>query len=200
MRKIKDLTGKRFGSLVVLRREGKIGKHIAWICKCDCGSITKPITGNNLKNGHVRSCGCLYKKHEMTGTRIYSIWNSMKSRCNNENTEHYAEYGGRGISVCSEWNDNFKSFYDWSMSHGYSDDLTIDRINVNGNYEPSNCRWATQKEQQNNRRNSIVISYNGKERTLSEWSEELGIDYHKLLMRIKRGWSAEKAFSENTKK
>lgn len=196
MGKVIDLTGQRFGRLVVIERAGKIGSHISWICQCDCGNITKPISGNNLKKGHVKSCGCLYRKHEMHGTRLYSIWNGMKSRCYNENHIHYNDYGGRGITVCDEWKDDFQAFYDWAMANGYQEEMTIDRKDVTGNYEPSNCRWTTMKEQQNNRRNNIVITYNGKTQTLSQWANDTGIDYHKLLMRLSRGWSIERTLSE----
>lgn len=195
MRNIVDLTGKRFGSLTVVERAGKIGNHIAWICKCDCGTVTKPIAGNNLKNGHVKSCGC-YKKHGMTGTRLYSIWAGMKSRCYNKKHIHYGDYGGRGITICDEWLNDFSAFAKWSLANGYTDELTIDRKDNTRDYSPDNCRWAAKKEQQNNRRNNIVIEYKGKSQTLLQWSEELHIDYHKLLMRIKRGWEIEKAFNK----
>lgn len=208
MPKIIDLTGQRFGKLVVIEQAGKIGNHIAWICKCDCGNITKAISGNNLKKGHVKSCGCLYRKYDVIdkvemqaetcakpySKRLYSIWASMKSRCYNEKCTNYEHYGARGITVCDEWLHDFQSFYDWAMANGYADNLSIDRENVNGDYCPENCRWATLKEQANNTRKNIVITHNGRTQTLSMWAEELGIDYHKLLMRIKRGWSPEKAF------
>lgn len=182
--------------LTVIKRVGKIGKHVSWICKCDCGNLTEPISGNNLKKGHVKSCGCLYRKHGMTGTRLYSIWKGIKTRCYNKNHIHYENYGGRGITVCNDWKDDFRAFADWAIANGYSSELTIDRIDPNGNYEPSNCKWSAVKEQQNNKRNNILITYNGKCQTLSKWSEELGIDYHKLLMRIKRGWDIERAFTK----
>lgn len=136
----------------------------------------------------------MYERHGMKGTRLYAIWHGMKGRCYNKSHTHYNKYGGRGITICDEWLNSFQAFCDWAIQNGYSDNLTLDRKDTNGNYEPSNCRWATRKEQLNNRRNNIVITYNEKTQTLSQWSEELGIDYHKLLMRIKHGWSAERAF------
>lgn len=149
-----DLTGKRFGKLVVLERV-KRSRKTEWRCKCDCGNETI-VQAANLKNGHIRSCGCMISesntKHGKWNTRIYRIYHSMKQRCNNPNSAHYEYYGGRGIKVCSEWQDDFQTFYDWAMSHGYSDDLSIDRIDVNGNYEPSNCRWATKTTQSFNRK------------------------------------------------
>lgn len=127
--------------------------------------------------------------------RLYSIWNGVKTRCYNSNHVHYSDYGGRGIAMCHEWKDDFKTFQDWAFKNGYSEELTLDRIEPNGNYEPSNCRWTTRKEQQNNRRNNIIITYNGKTQTLAQWADEVGINYHKLLIRISRGWDAERALT-----
>ena len=163
-----DLTGKRFGKLVVLKRtqSDKYG-HSRWICLCDCGNI-KETSGDNLLRGFCSSCGCVQKEvvvkrstiHNLCYTRVYNIWCGIKSRCSNKNETGYKNYGGRGISVCKEWLDKkngFKNFYDWAMSNGYTDGLTIDRIDVNGNYCPENCRWVTSKEQQNNKSTNIFI-------------------------------------------
>lgn len=131
--------------------------------------------------------------------RLYSIWNGMKIRCYNDKCERYYRYGGRGIKICDKWRNDFQSFYDWSMDHGYSDDLTIDRINNDGNYEPGNCRWATLQEQQHNKSNNIFITYNGKTQDIKQWAEELGIYYQTLYFRIISGWPVEKAFFEPVK-
>lgn len=127
--------------------------------------------------------------------RLYSIWHNMKSRCYYRKSEKYKDYGGRGIIVCDEWRNNFQAFYDWAMSHGYADDLTIDRKDVNGNYEPSNCRWVTQKEQHNNTRKNHYITYNGETKTAAEWARQYGIHRCVLNNRIRRGWNFEKAIS-----
>jgi hypothetical protein len=119
----------------------------------------------------------------------------MKERCQCETNPNYSNYGGRGITVCEEWKDNFQTFYVWAMSSGYSTDLTLDRINVNGNYEPSNCRWYTRKEQNFNKRNNRILSFNGKTQTLQEWSEETGVSYTTLLYRIEHGWKLEAALT-----
>lgn len=148
-----DLTGKRFGKLTVLHR-GVNGKKVQWVCKCDCGKVTT-VQGINLTNGHTRSCGCLISesntKHGQWNTRLYRIYHAMKQRCYNSNCAPFPHYGGRGITICPEWKNDFQAFHDWAMSHGYSDELTIDRIDVNGNYEPGNCRWTTKTWQSFNR-------------------------------------------------
>lgn len=128
-------------------------------------------------------------KHGKYHTRLYRIYSNMKKRCYNSNMINYKNYGGRGIKVCNEWLDNFMTFYDWAMDNGYRDDLTIDRIDINGNYEPANCRWLTYKQQANNRRNNVYLTYDGKTQTMKEWADELNIPYSRINCRHRRGYT-----------
>ena len=133
-------------------------------------------------------------KEKLYKTRLYEIWRNIKTRCYNKKYKRYYDYGGRGITLCDKWLNNFKTFYDWSIQNGYTDKLTIDRINNNGNYCPENCRWVTPKTNSANRRNNLNFKYNGKEQCLKIWAEELNIDYFLLYSRIiRRKWDFEKA-------
>ena len=123
--------------------------------------------------------------------RLTNIYSMMKQRCYNTNSQNFKYYGGKGVSVCDEWRNNSQAFYDWVMTHGYKDGLTLDRIDNDGNYEPSNCRWVTMKEQDNHRSNNVILTLNGESHTIPEWSEILGIKQHVIRNRINRGWSVE---------
>lgn len=172
-----DLVGQRFGRLTVLERTNlRRRKKVLWRCLCDCGKETLVIT-NHLTNGNTKSCGCLHlegnrKTHGQCGTRLYRIWKSMKTRCYSPTSPIYKHYGGRGITICDEWQ-KFQPFYKWAMANGYSDKLSIDRIDVNGNYEPSNCRWATSEEQHNNTRRNVMLTCNGETLSLTNGHTKL---------------------------
>lgn len=206
--KVPAKEGDRFGRLVAIRRY-KVNSIARWECICDCGNIVD-VAERDIITGKTQSCGCLNREnlirrnttHGKSGERIYIIWVGMRNRCYKEREEGYKWYGARGISVCDEWlgEDGFQNFYNWSMSHGYRDDLSIDRIDVNGNYEPSNCRWATRKEQGNNTRKNKYITYNGETHTMSEWSDILGINYSVIRTRLRIGWSVEDALSKEIAK
>ena len=204
-----DLTGQRFGGIVVLERAKDHvtaggARKVRWKCQCDCGNITY-VSSGNLKSGHAISCGCAGSRntigrrsttHGMTHTRLHSIWAGMKRRCYNSHEANYLDYGGRGIKMCPEWKESFEAFYNWSITHGYSKKLSIDRIDVNGDYSPDNCKWSTEIEQSNNRRNSVFIAYNGKTQTLAEWCREFDVPYYLFHNRLRRGWSVERTFTE----
>lgn len=130
----------------------------------------------------------MFERHGMSGTRLWRTWNGMRSRCNIESSSGYKDYGGRGINVCAEWLENFTNFYDWAIKNGYTDELTIERREVNGNYEPSNCCWIPKSEQCKNRRNNRYIEINGVVKTLTEWSRESGIGMDTIDMRIRYGF------------
>lgn len=195
MPKLIDLTGEKFGRLTVVERDyGRTEKGTYWKCLCNCGNV-KSVSSTSLKRGRVRSCGCLkdeYVKkladsvatHRQTKTRLYREWFAMKQRCNYKKHKQFKNYGGRGISVCKEWMNSFESFRDWALCSGYNDSLTIDRIDVNGNYSPENCRWITHKVQQNNRTNNRYITHNGETKTLSEWCEIYNIKFSTLKHRL----------------
>lgn len=186
-----DLSGKKYGKLTVLERAeySKTAHTYFWNCKCDCGKLVK-INGNNLKSGHTKSCGCYKienkKTHELSNTRLYDIFYNIKSRCYNKKNKYYYNYGGRGIKICDEWKNNFLEFYNWAIKNGYNNTLSIDRIDVNGNYEPANCRWVTIKENSNNKRNNHFELYNGEIHTVSEWARILKINRSTLFNRMTR--------------
>ena len=192
-----NLTGNRYGRLTVVQYAGHKGKNqlVHWLCKCDCGNESI-VSTSHLKNGHTQSCGCIHReqlskratKHGKHNSRLYRIWGDLKSRCYNENVPCYPYYGGRGICICAEWLD-FGAFHHWAISNGYADNLTLDRIDVNGNYEPNNCRWVLFAEQMNNMRSNRMISLNGETKTAAQWARALNVPYGRILTRLnKLGW------------
>lgn len=201
-----DLTGRKFGRMEVIGFAGlKIfpsTKMKYWICRCECGN-EKVVCGSNLKNGHISSCGCFRREdaisrfttHGMAGTPLYEIWSSMMTRCYNEKCKAFPNYGGRGIVIEEPWKSSFQAFYD-DMAAGFQEGLEIDRIEVNGNYCKSNCRWATLNEQANNKRSNRLVTINGVTKSLTQWSKTEGFpSYGTMRSRLAAGWSLERAVS-----
>lgn len=204
MSNLVDLTGQSFGRLTVVGRaaNSKNGKAM-WFCNCTCGNSCIAYAGN-LRNGQTKSCGCLHKEkfnntvHGKRHSKLYLKWQNMKKRCYNAKADRYKNYGGKAnnpITVCPEWANSFKAFYDWAISNGYKDGLSIDRIDNDKGYCPENCRWVTFLEQANNKTTNKMICYKGKTQSLSRWSRELKMNYSMLYLRLKKGWPVEKAFS-----
>lgn len=191
--------GEKYGRLTILEYVGTsdIGLRLVR-CKCDCGNetIKNYAEVSKLK---VKSCGCLqqelystgraYKTHGQSRTRLYRIYEGMKTRCENPKRREYKNYGGRGIAVCNEWKDDFKAFYRWAMGNGYAENLTIERKDVNKGYSPKNCCWIPQENQSNNKRNTIFLTYNNETKPMSVWARELGVSYWTLRWRKEKGYS-----------
>lgn len=211
MGKVKDLTGQKFGRLTVIKQSGfgdknKHGSRYAkWLCKCDCGNYCERTTDILKKSRNDHSCGCLAKEHlddmakantthGMTGSSLYGCYKGMMSRCYRPKDIHYNAYGKRGITVCKEWKNKPKAFIEWALANGYSDDLTIERIDVNGNYEPSNCTWIPMSEQYDNKRQNVTIEWNGERHNATYWSRVFGIPATTIRWRYKHGWSIERIF------
>lgn len=201
MGKFQDLTGMKFNKLTVQKKAGTRNKRIFWLCKCECGNI-KEVEGHSLKSGNTQSCGCLSKtnalKHGISKTRIYQIFEGMKSRCYDTNSPRYCYYGEKGVRVCDEWLNSPLSFYEWAINNGYKGNLTIERKDVNGDYSPENCKWATHKEQCNNRTTNRIIEYNSHKYTMAQLSEKFKISYFTLRGRLDRGWTIEEALNTPT--
>lgn len=159
-----------------------------WKLKCHCGNEFIAI-GSDIKKGNTKSCGCTqYKRvHNKTKTKLYKVWINMKSRCKNTNVPNYSSYGGRGIMICDEWLNDFNNFYNWAMNNGYKEGLSIDRVDVDGDYKPSNCRWADISTQNNNKRKTLWVNYKGKEISLKEYSFLVNIPYSTLKYRYHNG-------------
>lgn len=204
MSKLRDLAGQHFGRLTVLhrapnRKDASGRSRTYWTCQCECGKIFD-VLADNLMYGRQVSCGC-YKReinhnlkttHGETNTRLYGIWLSMKRRCDTPSLVAYPDYGGRGISVCEEWVNSYTAFRDWAMENGYDENLSIDRIDNNGNYCPDNCRWVDCVAQANNRRSNVILEYHGESHNITEWARILGKNPKTLFSRLYSGDSVEK--------
>lgn len=195
--KARDITGMKFGKLTAIKRVGTADNYRSiWLCQCECGK-TKEVIISYLFSGKTSSCGCEQNKkgmenhrakHLLSGTRLYNIWNGMKMRCYNTNNTYYTDYGGRGITVCDEWKNDFKTFYDWAMENGYNEnakigECTIDRINNDLGYSPSNCRWVSMGVQAINKRKTIMVTIDGVTKPLAIWCEEYGESRNKIYQR-----------------
>lgn len=197
-----DLTGQRFSRLLVIAEAGRKDRKVMWLCRCDCGNETT-VRAYYLRSGHTTSCGCYNRErivegnrtHGQSDTRLYKTWRSMVRRATEPTYPDYPQYGGRGISVCDEWRESFEAFAR-DMGPTYSEGLTLDRINNNGNYEPGNCRWATATEQARNKRSNRLLTFNGKTMPMSAWAEHTGIRRNAIQSRLGNGWSVERALTE----
>lgn len=185
-----DLTGRRFGRLVAIAVAGRQGRYIQWRCRCDCGRETTTRTAA-LTGGTTRSCGCLASEvrsqsnliHGRKNSREYKVWLNMRQRCLNSKRADWSYYGGRGITICAAW-DSFAQFY--SDMGPAPAEHSLDRIDVNGNYEPDNCRWATNTEQMRNTRVNRLLTFEGRTQPLSAWAEDIGVPISTLHSRLKR--------------
>lgn len=187
-----DITGQRFGRLVVLKRAENFGECTAWLCRCDCGN-EKVIRSSSLTNGRTKSCGCfnhevrvnqkIFLTHGMSHTRQFTIWTDMKNRCYVKTNPDYKNYGGRGITVCDKWH-ALEGFWE-DMKDGYKEDLSLDRINVNGMYCKENCKWSTPTEQSNNRRNNVIMTAFGVTDTLANLCRIFHVNYKTVFARIR---------------
>lgn len=215
---MQDLTGQRFGRLYVVKRIGfvqyKDRRLQEYLCLCDCGNYCNRTINNLKTKNRVHSCGCFnlerikkiehkgHPKHGLWNTRLYKIHDAMKGRCINQNNYAYKYYGGRGICVCDEWlgENGFKNFYKWALENGYSEELTLDRIDTNSNYTPNNCRWITRKEQMENTRRTRKITHNNETHSLTWWAKKYGIPRTTLFYRLERGLSFEEAIKFGRRK
>lgn len=200
-----NLEGKKFNYLTVIERvPGYVTKNgrkrVAYKCRCDCGN-EKIILSESIRTGNTKSCGCIKRiglekraTHNMSSTRNYNIWLAMRQRCNNPHYSCYGHYGGRGITVCSEWA-NYEAFMEWSFSHGYADDLTLDRIDNNKGYSPENCQWVSRTKQMRNTRHNRMIEFNGKTLPLAEWADITGLPSPVIKYRLNCGWLVEDALT-----
>lgn len=196
---MKDLIGDKFNALLVIEKADRIYNRTAWLCRCNCGNKLV-VTGNGLKTGHKKSCGCLNKNktHNCTNHPLFKTWLEMIRRCHNKKSQGYSNYGKRGIKVCLRWKHKINGIKNFISDMGKkpSSKHSIERRDNNKGYCKSNCYWATIKEQNNNTRNNVVITYKGKTLTASQWSRLTDINVANLYYRVKSGWNAERILNK----
>jgi hypothetical protein len=205
-----DIIGKRFGKLLVIEFAGyvetgikEVKRRSIYKCKCDCGNF--PIVKrNSLVTGHTKSCGCLDEnkgknllKHGLKKHTLYGLWLNMKDRCNNPNNSHFKYYGSKNIKVCDEWQSDFVSFYDWAIDNGWEKGLSIERIDINKNYCPENCKWIPLKEQSKNRSMNIYVTIGNETKCIKEWCDNFNLKPSTVYSRIRRGWNEKDWFKIN---
>lgn len=199
-----DIINRRYGRLTAVKQvENDKHNHRQWLCRCECGNEIV-VLQNSLTSGRTRSCGCYYKEtrrtsartHGQSKTRLFHIWAEMLERCKNTNRHDYKYYGGKGVTVCEEWK-VFEVFAKWAHESGYAENLSIDRIDSNGDYTPANCRWADWVTQMNNTNRNHFITANGETHTVAEWSRITGISLSTLNYRISGGWKPEDIISKS---
>lgn len=217
MPKAIDMVGYKTGLVTVIERAGSSKGQTTWLCQCACGKKFIQY-GGPLRKGKIKSCGHLWKsrserqkiaynsiakeKHGGSADRLYFVWLSMRRRCDDPNSISFKNYGGRGITVCDEWNNDYATFRTWALSSGYDENAprgacTLDRIDPDGDYCPENCTWSNMREQSNNRRNSYNITWNGETHTAKEWEEITGIPRYNIYARYKKGWPIDEVFSQS---
>lgn len=218
MGKLIDLTGKRFGRLTVIARDGSDKKrNVMWLCACACGQ-TKAVAGSRLRNGTTKSCGCMVTEKTAilnyrhggckkgNRERLYTVWYKMLNRTNDPNDKSFLHYGGRGIQVCEEWRKNYAEFRRWAIANGYDEkapfgECSLERIDNDGDYTPENCRWATYREQSRNTRRNRHLTFNGKTMIVNDWAAETGIASCTIRRRIDHyGWTVGQALTTPVRK
>ena len=201
--KLVNIVGKKFGRLLVIEKANSLNGCTRWRCLCDCGNECI-VQSSSLKSGNTKSCGCykrenakkLYSTVRQNDKKLYSVWNGIKQRCYNKNSKSYHNYGGRGIKMNDDWANDYKTFYEWAMKAGYKYGLEIDRIDNDGDYCESNCRFVNKEIQANNKRNVKLYTINGITKSLPQWCREYDIDYYTVRQRVfKLGWCIEKALT-----
>ena len=195
-----DLTGKQFGKWKVIDYSHYTRQTSFWNCLCECGTAKK-VNSINLRHGKSKQCSsCRSKGNRTANLRLYTTQYNMKNRCNSKKDKSYKNYGGRKITVCKEWLEDYFNFKRWALENGYQSNLTLDRVGSDSGYNPNNCKWSTRIEQNNNKRNNTKLTFDGKTQTLAQWARELGVLRETLRSRIRYGWSVEKTLTAPIRK